>query len=92
VFVLKRFFVEEAVRERKSETGLGMALWEWALVAVATGAALLLGVFHLDLPSLWHDELVHLFVGRSIAETGWPTLPGREFFPSYLVYHVILAG
>lgn len=67
-----------------------MALWEWAALAIATAAALLLGVMNLSLPSLWHDELVHVFVARSIADHAWPTLPGGALYPSSLFYNVTL--
>ena len=66
--------------------------WEWALVFLAFGVALALGFQNLGVPSLWHDELVHAYVGKSIAETGNPALPSGVPYFSGTTINVILAG
>ena len=78
----------ESIRTKTTDDGQPVAPSEWACLALATVAALLLGVLNLGLPSLWHDELVHIFVARSIAEHAWPTLPGGALYPSSLFYNV----
>ncbi|MBI1318166.1 MAG: hypothetical protein GC168_04335 [Candidatus Hydrogenedens sp.] len=61
-----------------------MALF--ALLAVG------LGLLHLDAPSLWHDELVHIFVAEDIAYTGTPNLPSGMVYPSALAFNYLLAA
>lgn len=46
---------------------------------------------NLDAPSLWHDELVHVYVAKSIAEGAGPRLPSGSFYPSTFSYHALLA-
>lgn len=67
------------------------ARWEWAVLLVLPSLALGLGLANLDGPSLWHDELVHVYVAKSIAATGWPSLPSGNFYPSSTVYNILLA-
>jgi len=67
------------------------APWEWLVVAAGMLGTLALGLAHLGVPSLWHDELVHIYVAKSIAATGWPTLPSGNFYPSSTAYNVLLA-
>jgi hypothetical protein len=69
-----------------------LAPWEWIVVGVSGLAALFLGFSRLDVPSLWHDELVHVFVAKHIAAHFWPALPSGEFYPSSMVFNSLLAG
>jgi len=67
--------------------------WTWgeiAAVAAAMALALGLGRLHLDAPSMWHDELVHVFVAKDIAATGTPHLPSGEVYPSALAFNYLL--
>ena len=68
------------------------ARWEMMAVAVAVCLALVLGFSNLGRPSLWHDELVHVFVAQKIIETGHPSLPSGYPYSSYPVYNYPLAG
>lgn len=69
-----------------------MAHWEKALAILAVCAALCLGTLNLAVPSLWHDELVHVFVARSIVETWRPCLPSGNICGSAPLYNAVLAG
>lgn len=66
--------------------------WEWTLVGGATLLALLLGFSNLGKPSLWHDELVHVFVAKSIAATGEPLLPSGKPYASGAAFNYLLGG
>ncbi len=44
----------------------------WPLVLLAAAVAFTLGASNLGVPSLWHDESVHVFVAKNIVETGIP--------------------
>lgn len=66
--------------------------WEMGAVLLASVAALAFGLLHLGEPSLWHDELVHAYVAKSLAETGRAALPGGEPYYNGTVYNVLLAG
>lgn len=68
------------------------ALWEWGVVGVAMGMALMLGLSKLGEPSLWHDELIHVYVGKSIAETGLAQLPSGVPYHNGTVHNYILAA
>ncbi len=70
----------------------GLAAWEWAVLLLAVLLALALGFANLSRPSLWHDELVHAYVGKSIAETGRAELPSGVPYYSGTTINVILAG
>lgn len=78
---LRTLFVEER-----------SAPWEWLLVSAAVACALALGFANLGHPSLWHDELVHVFVGKSIAETGKPLLPSGEVYTSGTAFNYVLGA
>ena len=65
--------------------------WEWLIVGVAIGLALALGLSNLGTPSLWHDELIHTFVGKSIAETGRAELPSGTPYRNGTTHNVIIA-
>ena len=69
-----------------------VARWEWLAVAVLVFLSLSLGLPNLAGPSLWHDELVHVYVARNIADTGWPALPSGNFYPSSTAYNSLLAA
>ncbi len=62
------------------------------MVALAVCAFLVLGFSNLGAPSLWHDELVHVYVAKGIAETGRPVLPGGATYTNYLAYNTLLSG
>lgn len=69
-----------------------IARWEWILVLLAVAATLSLGFSNLGAPSLWHDELVQVFVAQQALETGVPQQLSGRFYPSGLVYSYILAA
>lgn len=52
---------------------------------------LALGLSNLAAPSLWHDELVHVFVAKSIAAGEGAHLPGGAFYPNALGYAHVLS-
>lgn len=56
------------------------------------GCAFMLGASHLGTPSLWHDELVHTFVGKSLAETGEAKLPSGVTYRNGTTHNFILAA
>lgn len=68
------------------------AWWEWGLVFVAGLCAFGLGVSNLGVPSLWHDELVHVFVGKSIAESGRFELPSGTPYYNGTTFNILLAA
>ncbi len=55
------------------------------------GFALVLGLSQLATPSLWHDELIHTYVGKSIAETGVAQLPSGVAYHNGTTQNLILA-
>lgn len=75
-----------------TDTPLPIGRWEWGVVAAAAFAAFCLATANLAVPSLWHDELVHVFVAKSIAATGEPRLPSGYYYTSGTVYNYILAA
>ncbi|HEO70637.1 MAG TPA: hypothetical protein ENN80_05190, partial [Candidatus Hydrogenedentes bacterium] len=66
--------------------------WEVVLVTLAVLSAVALGAANLGAPSLWHDELVHVFVARSIVETGRAALPSGHLHGSAPLFSSIVAG
>jgi 4-amino-4-deoxy-L-arabinose transferase-like glycosyltransferase len=74
------------------ESSLPIGRAEWALVVLAVLAALVLGFANLGAPSLWHDELVQVFVAKQTLETGVPQQLSGRFYPSGLAYSYLLAG
>ncbi len=66
------------------------AAWEVGVVAVAVCVSLALGFANLDAPSLWHDELVHVYVGESITQNLIPQQPSGEFYVNSNSYNYIL--
>ncbi len=69
-----------------------IARWEWTVVILAVAASLLLGFSNLGAPSLWHDELVQVFVAKQALETGVPQQLSGRFYPSGLAYSYLLAA
>ena len=65
--------------------------WEHVLVALAGLTALVLGLANLSAPSLWHDELIHVFVSKGILEHGLPLLPSGRLFTEGTLYNYLLA-
>jgi hypothetical protein len=90
------FAIEEKRMEKESTQQCpdspAWAWWELVLLAVAVISALVLSLSKLSAPSLWHDELVHLYVARHIAAHAWPALPGSDFYPNALFWNTVLAG
>ncbi len=66
-------------------------MWERAIVAFAACLALILGFSNLSLPSLWHDELIHVFVAKGILQNGLPHLPSGRIFTEGTLYNYLLA-
>jgi len=66
--------------------------WEWAAAGAAAAVLLVLGLTHAGAPSLWHDELVHVFVAKTLIDTGVAALPSGAPYPSGFLYHYALAG
>ncbi|HOZ47156.1 MAG TPA: glycosyltransferase family 39 protein [Candidatus Hydrogenedentes bacterium] len=64
---------------------------EWRLLVVAAALAFILGALNLAKPSLWHDELVHVFVAKSVATCGRALLPSGDPIASAPLYHALLA-
>lgn len=65
---------------------------EFAGVAFAAVSALALAFSNLGVPSLWHDELIHVYVGKKIIETGLPLLLSGRVFTNGTAYNYLLAG
>lgn len=63
----------------------------WAGLVLAVALVFALGLPNIGKPSYWHDELVHVYVAKSVAEDAWPALPSGTFYPNGTVYHVLLA-
>ncbi|MCC6698205.1 MAG: glycosyltransferase family 39 protein [Candidatus Hydrogenedentes bacterium] len=66
--------------------------WEWMLAGLAVAIALVLGFSRLSWPSLWHDELIHVFVAKGIIGSGLPQLPSGRMFTEGTLYNYLLAG
>jgi 4-amino-4-deoxy-L-arabinose transferase-like glycosyltransferase len=82
-----------ASREPKRDYRLrSLGRWEIAVLALSVFLALVLGGANLGAPSLWHDELVHVFVARDIAATGTPHLPSGNFYPNAAFFNYVLAA
>lgn len=65
--------------------------WEIGLLAIPLSLVFTFGLPNLDAPSLWHDELVHVHVAKSLAGGGGFALPSGALYPSAAAYHVYLA-
>ncbi|MCH7959718.1 MAG: glycosyltransferase family 39 protein [Candidatus Hydrogenedentes bacterium] len=76
---------QTSLNERAVFTGYG------AVLAVAVAASLLLGFLNLGQPSLWHDELIHVFVAQHIAETGQSELPSGTPYHNGTTFNLLLA-
>lgn len=62
------------------------------VLGLAVLSSLWLGSANLTHPTLWHDELIHLYVGKSIAETGVAALPAGTPYYSGALFNALLAG
>ncbi|MCC6797814.1 MAG: glycosyltransferase family 39 protein [Candidatus Hydrogenedentes bacterium] len=65
---------------------------ERAAVATAIVSALVLAFANLGKPALWHDELIHVYVGKEIIRTGYPLLLSGRVFTNGTLYNYMLAG
>ncbi len=68
---------------------------EWLVQGFIVGMALAflyLGFSNLSIPSLWHDELVHVFTAQSILDIGIPRLPSGVFYANALAYNYLLSA
>jgi Dolichyl-phosphate-mannose-protein mannosyltransferase len=74
-----------------SESRPALRRWEITLAAIAALAALVLGFANLGLPSVWHDEAVHILVAKSIVATGKPLMPSGEPLRNGNAYNYLLA-
>lgn len=61
-------------------------------LAACVALALALALPHLGAPSLWHDELVHVFVAKSVAAGEGARLPSGVFYPNAWGYSQLLGG
>lgn len=68
------------------------SLSERAVVALAVASTLVMAFANLDVPSLWHDELIHVYVGKRILETGMPLLLSGRVFTNGTLFNYLLAG
>ena len=59
---------------------------------MAALSAFVFGAVNLGVPSLWHDELVHVVVAREFAATGHLALPSGVFYPSSMLYNTLLGA
>jgi len=66
--------------------------WERVLLGVVLIAALVLGASRLGGPGLWHDELVHLFAAKRMAEEGSLAWPNGQVVGSGITYNACLAA
>jgi len=74
------------------ETHPSMRRWEFATLISAMGLALVLGFANLGKPSLWHDEAAHVYIAKTIVETGQPRMLSGRPAPSGAAYNYLLAG
>jgi 4-amino-4-deoxy-L-arabinose transferase-like glycosyltransferase len=88
--ILARPAAARAIAE--SFAGSRAAWVDATCVGGAALAALAFGWANLGGPSLWHDELVHVFVAQSIADTGRAALPSGEPYYNGTLFHLILAA
>lgn len=83
--------MDDGARDKFSRTNRG-ALVERAAVFAAVASALLLAFANLGKPALWHDELIHVYVGKEIIRTGYPLLLSGRVFTNGTFYNYLLAG
>lgn len=65
---------------------------ERSAVAAAAVSTAALAFANLGKPSLWHDELIHVYVAKKIIETGWPLLLSGRVFTNGTLFNYMLAG
>lgn len=63
---------------------------EIVMLSLAVALVFIVGLPYLDVPSLWHDELVHICVAKNVVEEGRLALPGGAFYPSAAAYSLLL--
>ncbi|MCG8603376.1 glycosyltransferase family 39 protein, partial [bacterium] len=61
----------------------------WVVGALAIGG--FLRFYNLGGPSIWVDELNHLYAGKSLLEHGQPSLPSGELYPRALIYSELVS-
>lgn len=81
--------MEQSIKPKGSSSSPSTG--EWLALGMAMGFALVLGLSQLATPSLWHDELIHTYVGKSIAETGVAQLPSGVQYNNGTTQNYILA-
>ncbi|NUM55135.1 MAG: glycosyltransferase family 39 protein [Candidatus Hydrogenedentes bacterium] len=67
-------------------------LLERCVVSLAVASVFVLAFANLAGPSLWHDELIHVYVGKKILETGLPLLLSGRVFTNGMLFNYLLAG
>lgn len=77
---------------KRADNNCEISWWEWGLVCAASATAGTLGFANLGLPALWHDELIHVYAGKSILETGLPLLQGGAPYTGGPLHSYLLAG
>lgn len=75
-----------------SRAGYTSGFAEHAVVFAAVVSALVLAFANLGKPALWHDELIHVYVGKEIIRTGYPLLLSGRVFTNGTLYNYLLAG
>ena len=65
---------------------------ERSVVWLALVSTAVLAFANLGNPSLWHDELIHVYVGKRILETGLPLLLSGRVFTNGTLFNYLLAG
>jgi len=83
--------ISTALRERAAEWTASRA-FDGTAVGCAALTALALGLVRNAAPSLWHDELVHIYVAQSLADTGRAALPSGVPYYNGTSFHAILAA
>ena len=74
-----------------AKTSAATGAIDTTLVGAAAIAALVLGLLNSHATSFWHDELVHVYVAKSLAETGQSVLPSGMPYYNGTTFHVVLA-
>lgn len=69
-----------------------VARWETVCLCAAVAVAWLLAGANLGEPALWHDELIHVYVAKSVASGDLPQLPSGVPYYNGTIFNVLLAG
>jgi len=78
--------------EAKASQSARAGTVETAVVVIAVLSACVLSFTNLGKPSLWHDELIHVYVGKEILESGKPLLISGKLFTNGTIFNYLLAG